>query len=953
MRPIRLTMEAFLSYAGKAEIDFNQFTADGLFLITGDTGAGKTSIFDAICFALYGETSGGMRDQGSLRCTYAEPTAVACVTLEFFFQGKTYTVTRWPAQERKKQRGEGTTRDSQKAELLLPDGRIEARLSEVDRQIRELLGINVDHFRQLVMIAQGDFRKILMNDSADRKKIFSKLFQTGKYGRLTERLRLRSSDLQAQSRETASLIQEAISGLRPDEEDHFMLKPLIEQGGTDVITPLCERAKKLIEADRQNLSQWEEQSGRLSAQRLQVDHQLRSHQERRHCEQQLAEAAMRLGQLRPGLEAAQKRQTLAEQRSIEAEAQRDRLEAVRVQVRLAAEREELILLMRRDREQLTDGERQLTSWQQRMIQLSEEQQRCQGLLADEAALQADQLHWTRQRERFVQRQQQMEVLIALNSGLVKRRQELEQIQLECDRRLKEQRVAEENFHTMQEHFLRGQAGLLAAGLEVDKACPVCGSTSHPQPALIDAQMPDRQQLEAMKSEMEAKTAEAQRLVSDCRGKKQLLEHEEERYRSEAAKLLGEEENNRVEEDKDRKEAEDTKDTQDTQGIQGTKGTQAIEDTKSALNSLYRRLKSEESALQEYAERLEQRRQMIGQAAKRLEELAADVASEQNRGQKLQAQQVEIRTRIEEYEKRLSALTEQVGEQELSAAALLAEAERLEQWIGEAQQEWQQATQEYGRLQLRLAEVTKEEEMLRNRLTEWKELPAEETLQQSAEQIRLELEEADRQKTRLSLRIEFNDTAVSRLNKAGQRSEQLLEEWQAVLSLYKVASGQVSGMGKLDLETYVQTDCLDRILLRANRRLQQMTGGGYRLRRSQGSGLQGNRFLDIDVEDVQHDALRPVSSLSGGESFQASLAMALGLADEIQAMAGGIQMDAMFIDEGFGSLDQETLRMAIASLQELAHGQRLVGIISHVEQLKQRLENQIIVKKNQSGSWIAS
>ncbi|MDO5100958.1 MAG: SMC family ATPase [Eubacteriales bacterium] len=951
MRPIRLTMEAFLSYAGKVEIDFDQFAAAGLFLITGDTGAGKTSIFDAICFALYGETSGGMRDQTTLRCTYAEATAISRVELEFIFQGKTYRVTRWPAQERKKQRGEGMTRDGQKVELQLPDGSIESRLSEADRQIRDLLGIHVDHFRQLVMIAQGDFRKILMNDSADRKKIFSRLFQTGKYGRLTERLRSLSSELQGKSRETTGLINEAIGGLRPDEEDRFAIRPLIEQGGIDVIEPLCERTDHLIAADRQQLSQWEEESRRLSTQRFRVEQQLLNHEERRHCEQRLAVVKDQLDKLRPELEEAGQRETLAAQQNSEAEGQRGRLEELRAQVRLVSERDELTQDLKRDRQQLSAGEGQLTDWRQRLIQLDEEQKKCRALLADEEALQADQLAWTKLKERFAQRQQQMEALIALNGSLVKRRQELKQKQLSCDDQIKALNHLQEGFQALQEHILRGQAGLLAAGLKAEKPCPVCGSTEHPQPAVPDPQMPTQQQLEAMQDELEIKRAQVQRLASDCQSSKQLLEHEEERYRTEAAGLLGEVEAEAARTEHQTKTENKAGDNDEDKAKETDSSRE--EDPKAALNSLYRRLQAEEIALQQGAEQLEQRRRLIRQAAKRLEELLAAGEREQTRGQSLQTKQVELKTRIEEYDKRLTVLNERLQVEAVSAVDLMAEAKRLEQQIVDAQKVWKMATEEVGRLRLQLTEAAKEEEILCERLSAWKELPPEDELKQRAGSLRLEWEETDRWKSSLTLRIEINQTAVDRLRQAKQQSEQLLEEWQAVLALYKVASGQVTGMGKLDLETYVQTGYLDRILVRANRRLQQMTGGSYRLRRSQGSGLQGNRFLDIDVEDIQHDALRPVGSLSGGESFQASLAMALGLADEIQAMAGGIQMDAMFIDEGFGSLDQETLRTAIAGLQELADGQRLVGIISHVEQLKQRLENQIVVKKNTSGSWIAS
>ncbi|MDD7267854.1 MAG: SMC family ATPase [Lachnospiraceae bacterium] len=917
MRPLKLTMEAFLSYAQKTEIDFEKLGTDGLFLITGDTGAGKTSIFDAICFALYGETSGGQREQGSLRCTYAAPEAIAAVSLLFSFQGKKYSVTRWPSQERKKQRGEGTTIDSEKVELTLPSGEIEARRSEANANIRTLLGIDVSQFRQLVMIAQGDFRKLLMNDSADRKRIFSKLFQTGRYDRLTQKLRERYSALETESGRSTDRILEAFGRIRIDAEDRFMIQTLLESAGIDQSERICERVDRLCAADEVWLAERKQEEAALRAREQELKDSCQRIKEKNDLETDLLRLTEQKEQLREKLQPAIDRMAAAETRWRQREALEAELEAAK-QALQAAEQKELLenKLMVNDRELAAVKER-VGKQEKRQQELTVIKEQLQQQVTAAQALPAVELGLRHDRESFIQKQQQLQDLLEKHRQLQQKERELEKKQQVCARYIQRKAEADHHLAELQERFWRGQAGILAGQLRENRPCPVCGSCQHPQPTVLPKETPSKERLDEQRRAAEGLTAVVQQAVTECDSLKAVIENEQKLYREQVTALIGEENGQPV---------------------------------KERLNELYQRLKRQEQQLVVRQQELTAGRQEADRAARQLEQAEHELAELGRAVLQSRADETKAGTRRSEYQQQLAAVTALCTGSRSELVALVTE---LQRQLRTRQEEWQQATEALGLLRGDEKKLLGQEEVLSKKLAGFPQLhPIDEIEEQRnivQERLQAVLTEAQSVQTRLTL----NREALAGIRRAYGESVKLLEEWQAVAGLYKVAAGQVSGRGKLDLETYVQTGYLDRILLRANLRLQRMTAGQYRMLRSGGRDLRSNQFLDIDIEDIQHAAVRPVSSLSGGESFQASLALALGLADEIQAQAGGIQMDAMFIDEGFGSLDEETLRVAIGSLQELAGGHRMVGIISHVEQLKQRLEKQIVVKKNPGGSWIAT
>ena len=912
MRPIILTMSAFGPYAEETVVDFRQLGESGLYLITGDTGAGKTTIFDAITFALFGEASGGVRDAKTFRSKYALPDMPTKVCLVFSYGNAEYTVERNPEYERKKTRGEGTTTEHANAMLTLPDGRVITKVKEVNEAIQTILGIDRDQFMQIAMIAQGDFRKILLAPTDERIKIFQKLFRTRNYYVLQERLKDEAGRRRKDWDEIRRSIAQYQEGIVCGEES-----PLAEQAekAREGTLPVEDVAVLLEELIRQDQSAKEDVDTEITA----IEQKLLG------IEQHLTEAKAQ--------DEIRNRKAKSEKALAEAnEAQKEdalRLEDAQAKqpeiVRLTEERATLSAALP-EYETLDGLQKELAALQEQIAALTQQQAAlCSSIDTDTETIRAEKEE-LQDLSGCEKEKAQAEALLAETETKRKAAAELKkQIQaaeilakdliLVQDVYLEKAsaaKAARSIFEHAQKAYLDDQAGILAEDLKEGEPCPVCGSTEHPHPALLMEGAPTKDELDAYKDEAEnaEKAASAASVqAGELRASlKTQMEHIQSAQEGDVSDLTN--------------AREETKEKEDLL-------TQTIEDIRLQIDELDKKLTRKEKLekqLPQKEEQLEQKKTELRKAE--TESTAASAKAEATD------------RNIRDLQKKLRFPSKADAEEEIRR--LKKTQEEIEEELAQAQKACTEREKSIAALSAAIREA---ENLLADRETI--DVEAEE---QSRDAYTTEKAEAEQRKQQITVRLSKNQSTAEKLSEKQTELETAEEAWTLVRTLSDTANANLSGREKIMLETYVQMAYFDRIIERANLRLMIMTDGQYELkRRKEATGLRSQSGLELDVIDHHNGSERSVTTLSGGESFKASLALALGLSDEIQSQAGGIRLDTMFVDEGFGTLDEESLRQALRALMSLTESNRLVGIISHVNELKEKIDRQIIVTKDQSGT----
>lgn len=912
MRPLRLTLSAFGPYAGCQELDFRPLGAEGLYLITGDTGAGKTTLFDAITFALYGEASGETRDPSMLRSKYAAPDTLTYVELEFLYRGQTYIVRRNPEYLRPKARGTGETRQKGDASLIYPDGRPPVTKSrEVTRAITELLGLDRNRFAQIAMIAQGDFLKLLLAKTEERSAIFRELFHTGRYQRFQEQVRRDTAQLEQQVRETERGLSQALARLQAPEEGEWA-DSLAALQAADALPPLSEvlvLAHALCQADETAFQALQTELTQAEADLTLADRQLTQARQLAALRQQLSETQAQLAR-------SQLEQERAHQALESAQAAQPRQEALRRQI--AAEE---TLLPQYDR---------LNQLDQRLSQAQKAQKDClRQLKSDQDSAETAKQRQASLQTRITQLEAERRELAPLESWaqpLQEQRDQLDQLQAqhqtwqETAKQLQQVqsryrqaadrlgRLRQDYLH-QERAFLDSQAGLLAGTLVEGQPCPVCGALRHPAPARPRQDAPTQRQLEQAKETL--RLAEEQ--ASDLSGRAAALQGREEELRGQLLSQL---------------KLELVEDISSALAQRQKEWAQR----RAALDRGLARSREVQGLLDRYAQKLPQLDRQLEQLTKRCQENEKQLAA-------LQAQEQALRQERENLAAGLTYSSQREAKAHISA--LSAEAGTLNEALIQARNRDQQAA-------AAVDSLTGQAAALEGQLPQ-EEFPSPQQAEQRRAAAALRRQQLQTQRDQLHLRQDRNHSALETLETQGQTLDKLETQlrWQKCLS--DTVNGQLRGKDKVTLEAYIQMTWLDRILARANLRLMVMTSGQYELLRQEKAENQRSQSgLELEVLDHYNGTRRSVRTLSGGEAFQASLSLALGLSDEIQSGVGGIQLDTMFVDEGFGALDEEALNQAISALSDLSRGHRLVGIISHVSELKERIDRQILVTKAPSG-----
>ena len=870
MRPLNLTMSAFGPYAGRTTVDFSVLGTSGLYLITGDTGAGKTTIFDAITYALYGEASGESRESSMLRSKYAAPETPTFVELTFLNGGKTYTVRRNPEYTRPKTRGTGTTVQKADAELTMPDGRIITKARDVTAAMTDIVGVDREQFARIAMIAQGEFRKLLLAQTDERKAIFRQIFHTGQYQALQNRLKEEAAALDRQCGELEAGLRQAAGSIRCDAPE-----TLPDALDTDALLAALDT---LLHADEAALTQAQAEHAETETQREQVLSDLGKAEALEAARGKLAEAESAWTEAQAEMKAAQAALDTATASQPEIQSRRQGITRLEDALRRYEQLDTLRAQAEAERKRLAQKRSDLDAARARTDAAAKALETARGKLSGQPKLAVAAAQAGHAQDAAAQRCTQLAALETQRQQCAELETALTAAQAEYQKAAEAAQAALAHYGAQNRAYLDAQAGILARTLVPGQPCPVCGATEHPCPAAAPEQVPD--------------AAALKRALSDSdRAQKTAAERS-----AQAAGLRGQ--------------------------LDAVRG--ALAQSCRALtppldpDTLAETLPALRAAAARDAEALAAQHTAQQQALSALQALEAGLPAQE---EALRRQQADIQERAQELSARAARCAE-----------LDAETERRAQ---ELPHENRAAAQRA------LVETRTQCEALQQALDTARERSS------AAQSVRAE--QLQRQISTCDARLEQNRAARTAIDTRRQQHAAVRARWQWVHALAATANGAVPGKEKIMLETYIQTAYFDRILGRANTRLLIMSGGQYELRRCARAGDNRSQTgLELEVIDHYNGTARSVKTLSGGETFAASLSLALGLSDEVQATAGGVQLEAMFVDEGFGSLDSEALQQALAALVGVSGGSRIVGIISHVAELKDRIDRQIIVTKDRSG-----
>ena len=929
MRPIILTMSAFGPYAEEITLNFEELGENGLYLICGDTGAGKTTIFDAITYALYGEASGDNRKSEMFRSKYAKNSTQTFVYLKFKCKGQEYEVRRTPRYERPKERGEGTTKQAESAQLVGTNGTIATKTTEVTKKITEILGVDRGQFTQIAMIAQGDFLKLLLASTEERIKIFRQIFDTGKYDVLQKQINEDFKRLWGECEDLKKSILQFAQGTQcPPEhslqEEWQIAKECkgMPEALIEILEQLCEEDSKQREILQKKADLLDEELQKKAARISEIKSVMEMEQELERTGRKLLdnEEILKLNY-----------EKLKEAAKKEPEIQRLTENIVILQEKLPMyDKQEKLL------KQIEETVKELGAWEVKISDLQESYKKVSQKLEKDKK----EIEQLQQQELLYQqckgKEQELEGKHRQLLQIQKEYRELEILQVKYEKSVKEyQQIQKEvfglrsSFQKLEQEYMDGQAGILASFLQEGSPCPVCGSMEHPSLAVMAENAPTKEEWQKAKAKLEKNEMllqEKNSLAAALRGKEEEKQYQ---VKKSLESLYGNETEYRKIADIVLEITELEREKEENLSRQKHHQEQII-----VLKETKDNLPKQEEKLKELTELT-----VVSGREKSVKEAVLKELEKQNK---------ELNMTLEfENRHRLQDEIDRISQQKM----------QLKTQMEVVQKAYQDTLQSKATLE---GEVS----ALQTRLA--KSNPGNLQVEQETVEL-LQAEKVNLQKERevVGSRWEKNKQALSGIRQKSDLLQRKQEEYGWMKALNDTANGRQNEKGKVMLETYVQMAYFERILEYANIRLETMTGGQYTLiRKKEAENNKSQSGLDLEVIDHYNGSIRHVKTLSGGESFKASLCLALGLADEIQATAGGVRLDTMFVDEGFGSLDEESLAQALQVLATLSGentemwkegsdweaecGHRLIGIISHVDELKHRIPKQILVTKNRTG-----
>lgn len=824
MKPLYLTLNAFGPYAGRTALDFSQFGGSGLFLIGGDTGAGKTALFDSITFALYGETTGENRKTTMLRSDFAAPEAETFVELTFAHRGRTYLVRRWPEQQRAAKRGSGIVKSPPRAELIREPEEPVTGAVAVTAAVVKLLGIDAKQFAQVSMLAQNDFTRLLNAPSADRAAILRQIFDTADHQRLGQA----AVQHARQAEETCHRLEElllmhvgSLLGGGADEETAARLREVQTTRDAFTAATAVELARQLLELDEAIEAKQQEVLADLDEKIARGDAGVKIAEERAARRRQLA------GLVDEEARTAEvQRQTEAQQTELQTRSEALKQTIAETEAARAA-------LGQTDTEQVR---------LEHHIELAESlTATCDTLLRSLTAAQTAADTAARRQQEYITAQGALD-------------------------------QAEADYAALQRQLNANRAGLLAQQLQPGQPCPVCGSTEHPCPAQLPQDHVTEQALAEREQALTAQrrdTAASSRTAGDAAARAAELQ----------AAL-----------------------TRDAAAFFARRAGR------------YTGKPAEELTHEELRAALEEQKASLAEGLRGLREQHAQFKRQSDQARALTDQLDNLNNQMKGLEKQAFVAARKAANAKAGHAAAAARVQQMQESVP----------------------AREEGDTLAK-------------LQQALAHLRADRAAATNARDAAVHRLHANRAALEGMEKTLRALSTAREKRVMWDNLSKTINGNLAGKVKLPFEQYVQAFYFDGVVEAANLRFTRMTDGQYRLLRRKSEALAGKTALDLDVFDAYTGKTRPVGSLSGGESFMAALCLALGISDTIQQNAGGVTIETLFIDEGFGSLDADSLEKAVDTLAGLAGGDKLIGVISHVEALQSRLTRQIRVTKTRAGS----
>ena len=1049
MKPLKLVMNAFGPYASKIEVEFEQFGEGGLFLITGDTGAGKTTIFDAITFALFNKTSGTDREVNTLRSDYAKESEDTFVELTFSHMGRIYQIFRSPQYERLKKNGTGVTRQPAKAEFRRePDTPIEGT-KQVDEAVEQLLKINYEQFKQISMIAQGEFREVLNADSKKRGEILQKIFSTEGYKKMGFLMEERYKKAYGEMADLFRSIDQYFDGVRYDENSAYAeeIEEEKKKGNSEhtqyQINRKIELLETMIQEDHQKLELLEADAKKKKED---ADEKVKTYT-LIHSTNELFEKydialeekkklELRKEEMRKNTEVLEKQKKAVYDVKPEYDAYTNEkknydeavckcaeekkkyqesliryntavecLDKAAGKKDIAEEKKQEALLLKKDEEKYIKRDeldkrilecrteqnkilKQKSSQEEKIGQLTrkiaEEKDRLENLAdaSEKCVIAEAEYHKLNEKCKRLE-----SIFVEKLPALNKLEKQLVKVQKSYNEKRKLYDDIDCQYKQYEKLLEESRAGILASGLTDGSPCPVCGSTKHPAPAQLSKESVTEEEMKKLKEKLQkaenekdsiskkaietnAKFETEQRNI--CAEILQELKLAEENKNSDKEILLLQLEQSWEEIKQQKLDTKKEWDKLKQEKQEWIELGKLQEEDSNQLEHLKKCLEGTKEVLQEYETQLAN---LDGQL-KEMSELKYETLAEAKEiRKKLEQQAEDIRLEIEKQQTNVNQVKELVTANEARVKSCKESENSLKNSMDEKQKIYMKAIECQGFINeedFKKYLVSKDSICaLEGLIREYKEaVTANEANVTSAQKNiagkeRMDETKAEAEKeesvkaekdvqnqlTNLRNRKESNEGVLEKIKKQNNKATKKLEDVSRLYNLKNLLKGNTTGKNRTSFETYVQMSGFDGIIYAANKRLLPISGGQYQLYRHEDPGAKGNIALRLDILDNYTGKKRPVSTLSGGESFMASLSLALGLSDRVTANAGGIKIDTLFIDEGFGTLDEKSLNDAIGMLQELSTGNKLIGIISHRQELKEEISKKILIHKSNKGSSI--
>ncbi len=1034
MKPLNMEICAFGPYKDCVQIDFSKIGENGIFLIAGDTGAGKTTIFDAIVFALYGDVSGSNRQVQSIRSDFAEAKTKTYVILEFLHKGRTYTVNRNPQYERPKKSGEGTTIEPADASLELNGELIESGVKNVDERIREILGIDIKQFKQISMLAQGEFLKILFAESRDRTEIFRKIFDTYIYENITKQLRIKSNEAEQKIEANKISFYTNTKNIRWKNQPEFIdvidnrnihnyIKDILMKLEEEVNFNKCDVQE--IEKDVYDIERKLKEKENKIIKEEELNSKIEKYELLQKKEQILKSEKQLYDDKQKQIEINQKIQsTVLPKEQLIDKVKKEIEEIVREKelndkaLRILSEEEKSYKQKDIILDKIKLNYEIYQKYKQDINKLIEEKNNTEDILkkvSDFDKLEKNYNIMKRKEESILKLKKELESYKTLSKEIgeievqnvkIKEIEEANEEREKCaqnfDKVNKEFRDIEDQYKQEEDRFYREQAGILAETLVENEPCPVCGSIQHPRiakksDAISKEQLDD---LKIKKENKEKEKNEISRQLSSISSKIDILSKDLKydnlkmnliEYVEQVNKTYKEQKNKIEEKCKEVNELyfSITEEKLELDEFNYEAFKQEFNENKKELeeeitrnNTLIeifiKNMKNEISNkkdIKEYYEEINSKFETINDKFKELGKTIKNLYFEiENKALKIE--EFVYDKFKEKYDESKRFHIRKIAESNTKNEEYIKNIENKKKEFTEISEDYKKAyillgfkTEEIYKnniLEESIIEVTKKQiDKYKNDcievMTQLKELKEEVKSKEKVDLVKdkQEIEVLTERFTQVKdnlAKIKSNYDSNTRILKVLNESlEEFIKETEVYVAyreLYQTASGNLSGKKRIEFEQYVQASYFDMILIEANKRFGKMTSNRFVLVRKENTRNLGQKIgLDLEVIDNYTGKRRDVKSLSGGESFKAALALSLGLSDIIQSYSGGVVVDTIFIDEGFGSLDTESREQAINTLSMLTDNNKLIGIISHVTELKERLDKKIIIEKTSSGSEI--